>query len=98
MLKEMARHDCDVDLLQNSKCILPFPFPVFPSLFYVMIIQRKNKSTLGKSTSSVDLVPGDIFRLTPELGTLPCDAVLISGACLINESMLTGRTPAPFLS
>ena len=37
-----------------------------------------------------DLLPGDTF-IVPQAGvTLCCDAVLLSGACVVNESMLTG--------
>jgi cation-transporting ATPase 13A3/4/5 len=41
---------------------------------------------------SRELVPGDIFELTPDLTLLPCDCVLLSGDALINESMLTGES------
>nr|XP_013815063.1 PREDICTED: probable cation-transporting ATPase 13A3 [Apteryx mantelli mantelli] len=41
---------------------------------------------------STDLVPGDIM-LIPSNGTImPCDAVLLSGTCIVNESMLTGES------
>lgn len=40
---------------------------------------------------STDLVPGDVM-IIPSNGTImPCDAVLISGTCIVNESMLTGH-------
>lgn len=40
---------------------------------------------------STDLVPGDTM-LIPSNGTImPCDAVLLSGTCIVNESMLTGK-------
>lgn len=40
---------------------------------------------------STNLVPGDIM-LIPSNGTImPCDAVLLSGTCIVNESMLTGK-------
>lgn len=40
---------------------------------------------------STNLVPGDIM-LIPSNGTImPCDAVLLSGTCIVNESMLTGN-------
>lgn len=39
---------------------------------------------------STDLVPGDLMVI-PSNGTImPCDAVLVSGTCIVNESMLTG--------
>uniref|UniRef100_A0A8C7QY53 Polyamine-transporting ATPase 13A3 n=1 Tax=Oncorhynchus mykiss TaxID=8022 RepID=A0A8C7QY53_ONCMY len=41
---------------------------------------------------STDLVPGDVMVI-PSNGTImPCDAVLISGTCIVNESMLTGES------
>lgn len=40
---------------------------------------------------STDLVPGDVIVI-PSNGTImPCDAVLVSGTCIVNESMLTGK-------
>ncbi|KAJ3130905.1 hypothetical protein HK100_007208 [Physocladia obscura] len=52
-----------------------------------------------------DLVPGDIFEISGNNETsadsnkkannnlfIPCDAVLIEGSCIINESMLTGES------
>ena len=43
--------------------------------------------------ASPDLVPGDVFEVTdPHLGQLPCDSVLLSGDCIVNESMLTGES------
>uniref|UniRef100_A0A7N4NJH9 Cation-transporting ATPase n=2 Tax=Sarcophilus harrisii TaxID=9305 RepID=A0A7N4NJH9_SARHA len=46
------------------------------------------------------LVPGDILVLQGKF-SLPCDAVLIDGSCIVNEGMLTGesipvtKTPLP---
>ncbi|XP_061680113.1 polyamine-transporting ATPase 13A3 isoform X3 [Syngnathoides biaculeatus] len=41
---------------------------------------------------STDLVPGDMIVI-PSNGTImPCDAVLLSGTCIVNESMLTGES------
>lgn len=41
--------------------------------------------------SSLQLVPGDIIKV-PEGIKMPCDAVLISGGAVVNESMLTGES------
>uniref|UniRef100_A0A3B3SF29 ATPase cation transporting 13A2 n=1 Tax=Paramormyrops kingsleyae TaxID=1676925 RepID=A0A3B3SF29_9TELE len=55
-----------------------------------------------ESVSSVDLVPGDCVLIPPEGLLMPCDAALLVGECMINESMLTGesvpvmKTPLPF--
>ncbi|XP_018422668.1 PREDICTED: probable cation-transporting ATPase 13A3 [Nanorana parkeri] len=41
---------------------------------------------------STDLVPGDIILIPPNGTIMTCDAVLISGTCIVNESMLTGES------
>lgn len=45
------------------------------------------------SISSFELVPGDIYEVSdPSLTMLPCDSILLSGDCIVNESMLTGES------
>ncbi|XP_037001963.2 polyamine-transporting ATPase 13A2 isoform X7 [Artibeus jamaicensis] len=39
---------------------------------------------------SSELVPGDCLVLPKEGGLMPCDAVLVAGECMVNESALTG--------
>lgn len=41
---------------------------------------------------SNNLVPGDVFEVDPSLSVVPCDALLINGECVVNESMLTGES------
>lgn len=41
--------------------------------------------------SSKELVPGDLIELPKHQTTLVCDAVLLTGQCILNESMLTGE-------
>uniref|UniRef100_A0A8B9EFE4 Cation-transporting ATPase n=1 Tax=Anser cygnoides TaxID=8845 RepID=A0A8B9EFE4_ANSCY len=54
-----------------------------------------------KELESRYLVPGDVFLLDRKKLSLPCDAVLIDGSCVVNEGMLTGesipvtKTPLP---
>ncbi|WVQ83070.1 hypothetical protein IAT38_005208 [Cryptococcus sp. DSM 104549] len=44
-------------------------------------------------TDCANLVPGDIFDSSdPNLGVFPCDALLLSGDAIVNESMLTGES------
>lgn len=62
---------------------------LFPQRF---IFNVTNESMLGRHVSSADLVPGDVYELTdPALSLLPCDSILLTGDCIVNESMLTGE-------
>ncbi|KAM4040349.1 putative cation-transporting ATPase 13A4 [Anomaloglossus baeobatrachus] len=62
-------------------------------------IRQKNGECM--EVESRCLVPGDVIVLTGKKLFLPCDAILISGGCIVNESMLTGesvpvsKTPLP---
>jgi cation-transporting ATPase 13A2 len=40
---------------------------------------------------SAELVPGDVFCVEESM-SLPCDAVLVAGECLVSEAMLTGES------
>ena len=43
--------------------------------------------------SSKELVPGDLLLLPTNGGyMMECDAVLVEGTCVVNESMLTGES------
>ncbi|XP_061592623.1 cation-transporting ATPase 13A2 isoform X2 [Cololabis saira] len=61
---------------------------------------RRN-SGVEECVSSEELVPGDCLLIPQEGLLLPCDAALLAGECLVNESMLTGesvpvlKTPLP---
>ena len=47
---------------------------------------------LGRYVTSSELVPGDIYEVTdPSLTQFPADSLLLSGDCIVNESMLTGK-------
>ncbi|KAF6107572.1 ATPase cation transporting 13A2 [Phyllostomus discolor] len=41
---------------------------------------------------SSELVPGDCLVLPKGGGLMPCDAVLVAGECMVNESALTGES------
>ncbi|XP_030647267.1 probable cation-transporting ATPase 13A3 [Chanos chanos] len=59
------------------------------SIVRVSVCRANNEIDEAMST---DLVPGDVM-IIPSNGTImPCDAVLISGTCIVNESMLTGES------
>ncbi|CAG8502981.1 984_t:CDS:10, partial [Cetraspora pellucida] len=54
---------------------------------------RTLRGNLWRTVSSEDLVPGDVFEISDRnLHIFPCDAVLLSGDCIVNESMLTGES------
>lgn len=50
------------------------------------------RNEFWKTVNLDDLVPGDIFELDPSLNIMPCDALLINGDVIVNESMLTGES------
>ncbi|GMM37042.1 putative acid anhydride hydrolase [Saccharomycopsis crataegensis] len=54
---------------------------------------RIKRNGFWKEVPLEELVPGDLYELSdPNLSSIPCDSVLISGDCIINESMLTGES------
>ncbi len=44
-----------------------------------------------KTVDSSELVPGDVIEI-PEMTSMPCDLALLTGSCIVNESMLTGES------
>lgn len=44
-----------------------------------------------ESIYAVRLVPGDVIIIPPSGCVVPCDAVLVAGTCIVNESVLTGK-------
>jgi cation-transporting ATPase 13A3/4/5 len=54
---------------------------------------RVLRSGFWQTVLSSDLVPGDVYEVTdPNLTLFPCDSLLLSGDCIVNESMLTGES------
>ncbi|XP_041659728.1 probable cation-transporting ATPase 13A3 [Cheilinus undulatus] len=51
---------------------------------------RGNKDV--EQAMSTELVPGDVIIIPANGMIMPCDAVLIHGTCIVNESMLTGES------
>lgn len=45
--------------------------------------------------SAGSLVPGDVIVIPAHGCIMACDAVLLSGNCIVNESMLTGKLSVP---
>ncbi|TIB92882.1 hypothetical protein E3Q19_01771 [Wallemia mellicola] len=53
----------------------------------------KYSCSSGQVVDSTSLQPGDIFDAAdPNLHTVPCDAILLNGDAIVNESMLTGES------
>ncbi|KAL4658526.1 putative cation-transporting ATPase 13A2 isoform X1 [Arapaima gigas] len=68
----------------------------------VMRVRVRRTTGEEESMNSLELVPGDCVLIPPEGLLLPCDAALLAGECMVNESMLTGsestsvmKTPLP---
>ncbi|ORY75599.1 hypothetical protein LY90DRAFT_332648, partial [Neocallimastix californiae] len=54
---------------------------------------EQDRDSPFKHIDSSDLVPGDIMIIAPnELEIFPCDAILLKGDCIVNESILTGES------
>ncbi|GMM27471.1 putative acid anhydride hydrolase [Martiniozyma asiatica (nom. inval.)] len=54
---------------------------------------RAWRNGFWKEISSADLVPGDIYEVSdPSLLVFPCDSILLTGDCIVNEAMLTGES------
>lgn len=85
------------------------------TIYQTRQMQRALRNTIDSSTivtvdrganefidvSSDDLVPGDVIEIPRNGCVMQCDAVLVAGNCIVNESMLTGesvpvtKTPLP---
>ncbi|XP_050526454.1 polyamine-transporting ATPase 13A3-like [Daktulosphaira vitifoliae] len=61
----------------------------------IVVCRRKEDEKLEalyEEISTTNLVPGDIIVI-PRYGfEVPCDAALLCGSCVVNESMLTGES------
>lgn len=77
-MHEMAHFSCQVRVLRSGHC-----------RFYLLVGFSLTRCILGKIVMSESLVPGDIIDIG-ELQKFPCDAILLDGDCIVNESMLTG--------
>lgn len=58
-----------------------------------LVVKRldSENNVVDRKIWSNDLLPGDII-VVPENVKMPCDAILLTGASIINESMLTGES------
>ena len=54
---------------------------------------RVLRNGFWRYVQSSELVPGDVYEITdPSLSQFPCDSLLLTGDCIVNESMLTGES------
>ena len=56
----------------------------------VRVMRNCNENELTEMPSD-NLVPGDVIEI-PENCSMPCDLILLTGSCIVNESMLTGES------
>ncbi|XP_077564177.1 polyamine-transporting ATPase 13A3-like [Haemaphysalis longicornis] len=56
------------------------------------VVTVKRSTGIVKNIWSEQLVPGDVIVVPRNGCVMQCDAVLIAGNCVVNESMLTGET------
>lgn len=67
----------------------------------VATVMRDRMTGQTETMPAEHLVPGDILVIPSHGCLMPCDAVLLTGNCILNESMLTGesvpvtKTPVP---
>jgi len=66
-----------LNLLETSNVIILVIFSIYEMLVFEKVYATR-------------LVPGDIIAIPPTGCLMPCDAVLISGTCIVSESLLTG--------
>ena len=62
------------------------------SLVTICAVVQVKRDGRWQQTPSEYLVPGDVIRLGDSANLLTCDAALISGQALTDESLLTGET------
>ncbi|KAK4193092.1 vacuolar cation-transporting ATPase YPK9 [Podospora australis] len=54
---------------------------------------RVLRNGFWRNVDSNELVPGDVYEVSdPSLSQFPADSLLLSGDCIVNESMLTGES------
>lgn len=95
-MRAMSRFSCNTKVFRSGICKFFFPLlrdEEYLMTFLILKLMQFLVYFLGRSLDSEELVPGDVFEVTDsDLTIFPCDAVLLSGDCIVNESMLTGES------
>jgi hypothetical protein len=60
-------------------------------MFSVILSLFESLNLVFEEVSSDFLVPSDVIKLPATSSIMACDAVLLNGSCIVNESMLTGE-------
>ncbi|CAH8524693.1 unnamed protein product [Schistosoma rodhaini] len=58
----------------------------------VMVYREEDGVKEFKEVDSISLVPGDIIEIPRNGCLVQCDAILLTGNCIVNESTLTGES------
>lgn len=70
-----------------------FEFSAAPTVRFRFLLLCTRLMKPGRYIPSSELVPGDVYEVTdPALTQFPCDSILLAGDCIVNESMLTGKS------
>ncbi|OZC10773.1 hypothetical protein X798_02196 [Onchocerca flexuosa] len=84
----MSLFSIALDLYQTRKQERKLRSMVHSSAFVQVLRNGENLMKI----SSEELVPGDVILIPPSGCNMQCDAVLINGTVIVNESMLTGES------
>jgi cation-transporting ATPase 13A3/4/5 len=74
------------ETIRNTKRIREMAYYTCP----VKVLRNGRNGPLSEMGSD-NLAPGDIVEI-PEYLVMPCDMTLLTGSCIVNESMLTGES------
>lgn len=62
------------------------------SAFTVTVLRPTRSGREECVVNASRLVPGDVLVIPSDGCVMPCDAVILTGSCIVNESMLTGES------
>ncbi|XP_071946227.1 polyamine-transporting ATPase 13A3-like isoform X2 [Antedon mediterranea] len=94
-------NDIDVEVKSYGKLLIEEQAVTLRDMVAQNSIVTVKRSNVVSEINSRELVPGDLLLIPPNGCMMSCDAVLVAGNCIVNESMLTGesvpvtKTPLP---